>query len=136
KYSILHAVVEENIGKTRRDDAAEPVVVQSPGGVLAAGAAAEILPRQQDARALVARLIHDEIRIQRTPAAVLVGLALVQITRLVEQVLAKAGALDRLQELLRDDVVGIDVGAIQGHDQAVFGCEFFHIFNQLNSIVN
>jgi hypothetical protein len=65
------------------------------------------------ARALIARCIEHEIRIQRALRAILIRLTDIQITPLVEQVRAKAGALDRLQELLGNDLVSVDVGTIQ-----------------------
>ena len=37
----------------------------------------------------------------------------------VEEELAEAGALDPLQELLRDDLVGVDVGAVEHRDLAL-----------------
>ena len=47
---------------------------------------------------------------------VLSGLARIEVAPVVEQVDAEAGALDRLQVLLGDDRVGIDVGAIDAGD--------------------
>jgi hypothetical protein len=46
---------------------------------------------------------------------------MIQVTPFVEQVGAEAAALDRLQELLGDDRVGIDVGAIQRRHQSFAG---------------
>src|SRR3990167_5339743 len=86
--------------------------------MLAAGAATEVLPRQQHAGALITREIQHEIRVQRTPGAVLVGLTDIQVAPLVEQIGAEAAALDRLQELLGNDLVGVDIGAIERRDQA------------------
>ena len=48
------------------------------------------------------RLVEDEV-----------GLVLAPVE---EQELAEAGALDALQELLRDDLVGVDVGAVERRD--------------------
>jgi len=48
----------------------------------------------------------------------LARLAVIQITPFVEQVGAKARALDRLQKLLWDDGVGVDVGAVERHHHA------------------
>ena len=72
-------------------------------------------------RALVARLVQHEIRIERTLAVVHVRLAAIEIAPLVEEVRAEAGALDRLQELLGDDRVGVDVGPIERRDETFFG---------------
>ena len=43
-----------------------------------------------------------------------------------EQELAEAGALDPLEELLGDDLIGVDVRAIEGDDFAGVGGEGFH----------
>src|SRR6478736_4297703 len=109
--AVLEAVVEENVGERRRDHAAEARVHQRPGRVLARGAAAEVLAREQDARALVLRPVQHELRIV-APGG--------------EQPFGVARALDRLQVLLRDDLVGIDVGAIERRNQAVQDGELFH----------
>src|SRR3546814_20013317 len=44
------------------DHAADAVVEQGPGGMLARRAAAEIVAGDQDLRALVLRLVHEEFR--------------------------------------------------------------------------
>src|SRR6185295_1388742 len=54
------------------------------------------------------------------------GLADVQVAPGVEQVLAVAGALDGFQELLRDDGVGVDVGAVERRNESIQHGEFFH----------
>src|SRR3954454_6431151 len=76
----LRAVGVEDVGEARRDDRAEAVVLQAPRGVLARGAAAEVLTR-------------DEDRVLREVPARLVA-------PVVEQELAEARALDALEELL------------------------------------
>src|SRR5690606_21881387 len=126
QQAVLEAVVVEDVGEAGRDDRAEAILVQRPRRVLARGAAAEVLARQQHAGALVAREVEHEVRVDRPRAAVLPRLAHVQVAPLVEQVRAEAGALDRLEELLGDDLVGVDVGAVQRGDQAGVGGEGFH----------
>src|ERR1700754_2089291 len=64
QQAILEAIVEENIRIRRRDDGAKAVLLQGPGRMLAAGTAAEILAREQDRNAFVARLVQDEIGVQ------------------------------------------------------------------------
>ncbi len=51
QHAVLEAVVVEDIGKAGGDDDAESPILEGPRRVLAAGAAAEIATRQQDARA-------------------------------------------------------------------------------------
>ena len=57
---------------------------------------------------------------------VLAGLAVVQVAPLVKQVGAKARALDRLQELLGDDRVGVDVFTVHGGDEALVNDKLVH----------
>ena len=53
--AVLAGVGEEDVGEGGRDDGAEAVLVEGPGGVLAGAAAAEVLFGDEDLRALVAR---------------------------------------------------------------------------------
>ena len=134
QQAVLEAVVEEDVGKAWRDDAAEAVLVQRPWGVLTAGAATEVLPCQQHAGTLVAFVVEHELLVQRALAVVLVRLAHVQVTPLVEQIGAEAGALDRLEKLLGDDLVGVDVGTVQRRDKAsVLGKGFHAALPWINS---
>src|SRR5688572_5792048 len=109
--AIFERVGEEDIGERRRDHAAKAVVHQRPGRVLARGAAAEVPARKQDGGALVARLVQDEVRI---------------LAPFGEQALPEPRALDRRQVLLRDDLVGVDVGAVERRHQAVQDGELVH----------
>ena len=76
--------------------------------MLAARAAAEISPRQQHRRAAIFRAIQLESRIVR---------AVVVKSPIEEEKLPEAGPLDPLQELLGDDLVGIDTRPIQRQDE-------------------
>src|SRR2546421_5054286 len=98
--AVLRAVVHEDVCEGGRDDGAEAVVEERPGRVLARGAAAEVAPGDEDGRATVARLVQDERR---------VGRAVRIVAPVVEEELAEARALDALEELLRDDLVGVNV---------------------------
>src|SRR5690606_9937233 len=90
--------------------------------MLAAGTAAKVLPCQQYTGALVTGLIEHEVRVQRTNGVVLPRVPLVEVAPLVEQVRAEAGTLDRLEKLLGNDLVGIDVRPIQrGHQAGMCG---------------
>jgi hypothetical protein len=51
---------------------------------------------------------------------------MIHVAPLVERIRTEAGSLDRLKELLGDDGVGIDVGAIEWRNQAVELDELFH----------
>ena len=94
--------------------------------MFAAGAAAEIVARQQDGCALVARLIQHEVGVGLARCRVHARLAMVQIAPFVKQVFAKSGFLDGLEKLLGDDGVGVDVFAVEGGHQALVYGEFFH----------
>ena len=127
--AVLEAIVEEDVGKTGCDHAAKSVLVQRPGRVLTRGAAAEILARQQDGGALVTRLVEHEVRIGLALLRVLARLAWVQVAPRVEEVLPEARLADRLEELLGDDRVRVDVLAIHwGHEPFVEG-EFLHVIS-------
>ena len=131
EQAVLVAVTEEDVGERRRNHAAKPVIDQRPGRVLARGPAAEILARQEDLRTLVARLVEDEIRVERAARVVHPGLAVVEVAPRIEQVGSEAGALDRLEELLRNDRVGVDVRPVQRRNQSFEAGEFLHLFSFL-----
>src|SRR5690606_20104420 len=122
----LEAVVEEDVSKARRDDSAETIFFQRPRRVFATGAATKVFPGEQYAGALITCVIEHEIRIQRTLGVVLIRLPDIQVTPFIEQVRAEARALDRLQELLGNDLIGIDVGTIQRSDKAGVLSKSFH----------
>src|SRR5581483_7189001 len=94
----LQRVLAEDVAEGRGDHDVEAVVLQRPRRVLARRAAAEVPAREQD------------------PAALRVQLEGGVLHPVEEEELAEARALDALQELLRDDLVGVDVGAVE-HDR-------------------
>src|SRR4051794_16476130 len=106
----LQRVLPEDVAERRCDDDVEAVVLQRPGGVLARRAAAEVAPGEQDAALLVVQL---EVGI---------------LAPVEEEELAEAGALDPLQELLRDDLVGVDVVALEHDGGRRDGLEALHAF--------
>src|SRR5688572_2357359 len=117
QQAVLEAVVVEDVREARRDHGLEPVLQQRPGSVLARGPAAEVLAREQHRCAAVARLVQHEVGVERPLRVVHAGLAMVQVTPLVEQVRAVAGALDGLEILFGNDRVGVDVGAVHRRHQ-------------------
>ena len=94
----LDRVREEDVAERRRDHDVEAVVLQRPRGVLPRRAAAEVRPGDQDPGAGAPRPVQLEVRV---------------LPPVVEQELAVARALDALEELLRDDLVGVDVGPVE-----------------------
>src|SRR5437870_10232506 len=105
KDVILEAVIAEDIGERGRDYGLEAEVRQRPYGVLARTAAAEIGTRDEDRRLFEARLIQHELA---------VGL----IAPVVKESGGESATYDRLEKLLRDDLVGVDVGTIHRRDHA------------------
>src|SRR5207302_10741736 len=90
----LGAVRAEDVGEAGRDDGPEAEVPEGPHGVLPRGATAEVGPGDQDHRTLVLGPVEHE-------AGVLPPLA--------EEALAEARALDALEPVAGDDLVGVDV---------------------------
>ncbi len=113
QHAVFEAVVIENIGEAGGDNHAEAVIAQCPRGMLAAGPAAEITAGQKDACASVFGPVEFEFRI--------VG-SVVAKSPIEKQKLPKASALDALEELLGDDLIGIDIRPIHRGDEAgMFG---------------
>ena len=115
--AVLEAVVVENVAERGRDHAGDAEILERPGRVLARGAAAEIVVGDQDLRLAVGRLVEHEIGILA---------AVVAVAPLGEQALAEPGALDRLQILLGDDHVGVDIDHPQRRRDAFEHGELFH----------
>ncbi|MNL50798.1 hypothetical protein D3C87_1738420 [compost metagenome] len=87
--------------------------------MLTRGAAAEVVAGDQDLGVLVGGLVEHEVRVDR---AVLV------VARFCEKSGAEAGALDRLQVILRNDHVRVDVDDGEGGGDTGELDEFFHNF--------
>ena len=114
---VLEAVVKEDIGKRGRDHTANAEIKKRPRRMLTRRSAAEIVARHQNLRTAIGGLVQHEI-------GNLIALAVK--AHLVKQVLSQARSLNRLQELLGNDHVRVDVD--QGHrcgNAGQFG-EFFH----------
>ena len=94
----LDRVREEDVAERRRDHDVEAVVLQRPRGVFPRRAAAEVRPGDEDPGAGAPRPVQLEVGV---------------LPPVVEEELAVARALDALEELLRDDLVGVDVGPVE-----------------------
>src|SRR6266849_236120 len=119
QQAVLAAVVEEYVGVGRCEERAKTVLGKRPGRVFPRASAAEVLARKQYAGALVARLVEDEIGVERTARTRLVRPAFVEVAPSIEEIRPEPSALDRLQELLRNDLVGVDIGPVEGRNEAV-----------------
>ncbi len=98
--AVLAGVRMKDVGEAGCDDDAEAVVVERPRSMFTRRPAAEVLAGDEDLRALVLRAIDLEVGI---------------LAPVMEEEVAVTGALDPLQELLGDDLVGVDVRAIERH---------------------
>src|SRR5204862_1448685 len=96
-------------GKRGRQDGAEPVLAERPDRVLARRATSEVLPGEEQARTLRGRSVQLEVRI---------GRAVGPKAPVVEQRRPEPRALHPLQELLWNDLIGVDVGARQRRELA------------------
>ena len=103
--AVFARVGEEDVGKGGGDDGAEAELVEGPGGVLAGGAAAEVAFGDEDLGAVVVGLVEDEVGMGLTGVG-----AFLDAAPVVEEEVPVAGALDAFEELLGDDLVGVDVG--------------------------
>jgi hypothetical protein len=106
KEPVLGRIRIEDVRERGGDHGLKAVVGERPDGVLARRPGAEVRPRDQ-----------DRVRLE-------LDLAVAQ--PVVEQELAEARPLDPLQELLRDDLIGIDVGAIKHRDPALDDLDGIH----------
>ena len=85
--------------------------------MLAAGAAAEVAAGEQDGSSGRRGLIEFKLRIRRT-----VG----EKPPVEEEKLPEAGPLDPLEELLGNDLVGVDIDPVERGDDAGIGDEGIH----------
>src|SRR5262249_37963743 len=100
----------------RGDDDAEAGLRDPPDGMLAAGAAAEVLARDEHRRALRLRPVEGEVRVRRA----------LLLADVVEDDVAVAGAGDPFQVARRHDGVGVDVGTVETDETTGVGDERFH----------
>src|ERR1700722_13776622 len=111
----------KDVSEGRRDHTPKSVVVQGPCGVFPGRPATEVLARDQDFGVLIVGMIEDEIRVRLARVW-----SLLHAPPVVEQKRSIAGAFDPLQELLGDDLVGIDVLAVQVCDDTLMFAEWLH----------
>ena len=115
--AIVEAVVVEDVGKARGNDGLEAVVRQRPGGVLAARPAAKIFERDHNIRLRV-RLAVQHKRINLC--------TLNRKAHFVKQPILEAGALNRLQKLLGDNHIRVDILDRQWRGNGRKGSKFLH----------
>ena len=81
-------------------DRREARLLDGPDRVLAGRPGAEVRPGDEDRRAGVLRLVEHEVAV---------------VAPFREEALLEPGALDPLEPVARDDLVGVDVGAVERH---------------------
>ena len=109
--TVLRRVVAEDVAEARRDHGLEAELLDRPHRVLARGAGAEVRAGDEDRRAGEPLVVEHELRV---------------VAPLGEQALLEAGALDPLQPVARDDLVGVDVAAVERHGGALHDAYGFH----------
>src|SRR5262249_47374580 len=114
----LDAVLPEDVTERGGDDDVVSRLLQAPGSVLARRAAAEVAAREQDPRSTALRPVELEAGVLRP---------------LEEHELAEARPLDSLQELLRHDLVRIDVGPVEHGRRGGQARERLHVGTSSNS---
>src|SRR5690606_31998330 len=100
-----------DVAEAGRDHCPEPVMLDGPHGVLAGGAGAEVGHGDQDRRPRVLLLAEHEVAV---------------VAPLREDALLEAGVLDLLEPVRRDDLVRVDVGAIERDGGAGDDANSFH----------
>src|SRR2546429_582482 len=116
-FRSLTAVREENVRERRSEDRAEAILAEGPDCMFARRAAAEVLPGEEDARAPGAGVVQLEVRVRTTVGSE---------APVVEQGGPEPGAFHTLEELLRNDLVGIHVGARQSRQPTGMTHEGLH----------
>src|SRR5712691_3148460 len=115
--TIFRAVVGEDVGEGRGNDGAESEIRQRPDRMLTRGTAAKVLSSDQNARSCVARLVQYKTRVL---------LSIGGETPVIKQELTKARALNPLQKLLGNDLVGVDIYAVERSYATAVGTKWFH----------
>src|SRR5208282_4150382 len=116
QQAVLQAVVGKDVGKGRCDHHPEAKIRQRPDRVFARGPAAEVFPRDQNRRLRIARRVQHKIA-----GLFLARFSVSRKAPVVEEEFAEPRALDALQELLGDDLIGVHVHLIKwDNDAGVF----------------
>src|SRR6478672_6115435 len=66
QHTVLKAVVVENVGKARRDEAAKALIEERPRRVFPRGAAAKVIAGQENGGLPIAWLVQEKVRILRS----------------------------------------------------------------------
>lgn len=104
QHAVFEGVVEEDVSEGGGNDAFDAKVEEGPGGVFTGATAAKVgACHDQDGSVAVDALVEDKVRV----------FLAVGVAEFEEGGAAQARALDGLEELLGDNGVGVDVGAVE-----------------------
>src|SRR5580692_6645880 len=117
QHTILHTIIGEDVSKRRRDENSETEILQRPNRVLPRRSTTKILADHQDTRARVPRMVENKRWIL---------LAIARAPPIVKQKLAESGALNPLQKLLGNNLIGIDIRPMQRRNPTSVNANGFH----------
>src|SRR5215472_14326822 len=118
--TVLGRIVCENVGKRRRDHRPEPKVRESPNRMFPRRPAPEIPSRHQNACPLIARFMQHKVGIL---------LSVSPEPPVIEDKLTEPGLFNALQELLGNDLIGINVNAVQRRHAPTMHGKWVHFLN-------
>ena len=125
KNAVLVAIVAENIGKRGRENRLETVLLKCPRGMLSRTTASEIHACDEDTRTGVAWEIQYEFWVR---------IATLKVAPVVKEKFTEAGSFDPFQELLWDNLVGVNINPVEWDNASHVFFECFHFLNYLPPI--
>ena len=120
--TVAQRIVLEDVPEALADHDPHAPVKERPGRVFARRPVSEVASRNEDRALAIGFPIEHEI-------GVLHRFRRVEVAAFVKEVLPKALAVDRKEELLRNDLVRVDVRGVEGGRNAGVGLERFHQFS-------
>jgi len=120
EQAVLETVISKNVAERRGNDDAESVVCERPDGVLTGRTTAKILAGDENRGLLVPRVVKNKVRDM---------VALGRVAPVVKEKLTKAGAFNALEKLLGDNLIGINIDAIERSDGSSVFAKGFHKFS-------
>src|SRR5215469_195904 len=117
EQTVIAGVVAEDVGERWREDYSKAEFSECPGCVLARGSTAEILSGHQNCRIAKVLTVEHEVF-----AIAAIGM----VTPVGEQESPKPGALNPLQVLLGNNLIGIDIVPMEGSNHATMFANRLH----------
>jgi len=112
QQAVLEAIAREDVGETRRDDTAKAVFHERPHRVLTRRPAAEIVICKEYLRTGIARLVQYKVRVRTPRFWHHTEDARIEKAPSIKEMCPETCTLDRLQKLLRNNLVGVNIGAL------------------------